>query len=68
MSETKVEIEISDIDKLTRAIQYCFTHFQRRDEANSAIHMNDKVIYSSITNECERALLRLQKLRSQDPL
>lgn len=56
-----MEVEKQDLEKIDRALQYALTHHRHRDEMNAAVHMNEKVIYSNLTNELERAVIRLER-------
>ena len=62
------EVEIRDLEKLQRTISWAWTHHKRRDESNACLHMNEKTLYSNLTNDLERALLLIGRyLTEKDP-
>ncbi len=53
---------IRELDKATEALSWAEKHLTRENEANAALHCNERVFYSPLTTQVHNALESLERV------
>lgn len=61
-------MDISDLEKLERAVQNAYDYHWAQNTMNSRLHLSERVIASPLTSELHDALRRIRLLREQSKL